>query len=74
MISIRWMRWAGEPERDSSWVSAGKRWNSTSLPSSRRATNSSSAWLIGQRRSSSEWMISSGVSMSRTKRMGDMRA
>ena len=43
------------------------------MPSRRRATNSSSAWLIGQRRSSSEWMISIGQAMSRTRRIGDIR-
>src|SRR5262249_10753982 len=57
-------RCRGLPERESSWFSSGKRTNTTSRRSFLRATKSCSACSIGQRRSSSEWRMSSGVTMS----------
>ena len=62
-------RCTGEPERDAR-VPRREPVELTSLPAG-AAMNSSSAWLIGQRRSSSEWMSSIGTSMSRTCEIGD---
>ena len=61
IVSKRTTRWIGEPLRESSWLSAGKRTISTSRPSTRRIEKRCSPCSISQRRSCSECTIKSGV-------------
>src|SRR5207237_5295034 len=63
IASNRISRCAGDPVRLRLCDSAGKMTSSTSRFSTRRIANRSSAWPIGQRRSSSECRTRSGVVM-----------
>ena len=66
MSSARWTRCTGSPTATARGSRPGTGRTRPPCPSSRNATKSCSACSIGQRRSSSECRISSGVSMSCT--------